>query len=1184
MKRYLFIILLVSINLFFAFNSYSQDNNNYKSVSQFATETVGYIEGFANSIGGNDFSYHSLRNDVTDALLTRCTDGAMAIEWQTAPVSTDFKEKGAGFVWIAAMDHTSEKHTFDVLINGEKKFQLTTGQQKNFELTNNEGGKLRFITVDLDQYGDMHGYMALWAPALWLKSGKPLTIKLVGKAENSSAWVIIYKAKDALNYLQQSVKYNSWANIDIHKEKSTTLINISLPSGNQDKKNILTIGKKEYNLIVNCSNNECKASVTLNYNIEDNTLISLRDNFGEILSINSITKTGKSTKLANKALIENNIAINNNNVTINSVRTFKPNTVSSLTKFANTNLSKGKIYLMNSSHQDIAWMDSPEKCVIERDTMLLTPLIKRAVIDSTYRFDVEDALMLKEYIQRHPESKNTIKELLKSGKISCGSSFTQPYEEMHSGEALVRQFYLGTRWIKKEFDYTANTYWNQDVPGKTLQMAQILKKSGTDYMTISRMEKGIYNWFSPDGSSVTTYSPGHYGNDFTPLQKNFYDAAEYIANTTNEWSKYYLKNTNTSVTPLFSDWDMSPAKDYSKLINQWKNIDELQAENGKYQSIHLPEIKLSLTPEFIRDFKKNSSNIPVIKGERPAVWLYIHGPTHQKAIKASREADILLTAAEKFAAANALIDNSYNKYPEQLLNDAWEAKLYPDHGWGGKHGDITDALFQEKYYFARATAENILTSAQNEIASKIKTKLEKGLPLVVFNSLSWLRNDIVKATVTFDKSFAKNINIKDTDGNIIASQLESIEYFEDRSIKKADIYFIGTIPSIGYKTYYINPTETPVFRSTSIDNKRFDNQFYKLQLTDGGIASLFDKQLNKELIETSKFKGAEIFTMHSEGTGAGEFADIQKTDMQGFDKASNYPSDWKVSANGTIFTEFINRQPIKNAIIEQKVKIYNSLKKIDIDVAILNYEGVLYREYRMAIPLNMKDGQVSYEVPYGVLNVGQDEMKDAAGERYKTPCKDIHPRGIGNWIGASNADFGLTMSSSVAVADYIDPTENPIVNQVLQPILFASRRSCHGEGNEYLQTGDLHFSFTLTSHKPGWENGYHTGMEANEKLRSVWMPKPYVTASLPEELSFFSTNIDSVIISTVKKAEDDNNTVIRVYNISGKETEVKLKSFNKFTKAFKTNLIEEPINTIIIEDNCIHQTIGKYSIETFNVK
>ena len=1180
MKKAIPFLLLLSINLCLCLNVFSQD----KHVSQFANETIGYLEGFAKSTGSNDFSYHSLRNDLTEALLSRCTDGSMAIEWQTAPINTDFKEKGVGFVWIAALDHTSEKHTFNIFINGEKKFQLTTGQQGNVDLTNNEGGKLKFVTADLDQYGDMHGYMSLWAPASWLKSGKPITIKIVGEAENSNAWVIVYKAKDALNYLQQSVKYNSWAIIDIHKEKSSTLIHISLPSGSQEKKNIFSIGKKEYNLVVNCNNNECIASLTLDYNIDDNTLVSLRDNFGEISSVNSIIKTGKSTKLANKALIENNITINKNNITINSVRTFKPNTVNSLIKLANSNLSNGKIYLMNSSHQDIAWMDSPEKCVIERDTMLLTPLIKKALIDSTYRFDVEDALMLREYIQRHPDSKNTITELLKSGKISCGSAYIQPYEEMHSGEALVRQFYFGKRWLKKEFGYSANTYWNQDVPGKTLQMAQILKKSGVDYMAISRMDKGIYNWFSPDGSSVTTYSPGHYGYDFTPLQKNFYEAAEYIASATTEWSKYYMNNTKTSVTPLFSDWDMSPAKDYSKLISQWKNINEIQADNGKYQSVHLPEIKLSLTSEFIRDFKKNSSNIPVIKGERPAVWLYIHGPTHQKAIKASREADVLLTAAEKFAAANALIDNSYNKYPEQQLNDAWEAKLYPDHGWGGKHGDITDALFQEKYYFARATAENILTAAQNEIASKIKIKTEKGLPLVVFNSLSWVRNDIVKATVSFDKSYAKNINIKDADGNIIASQLESIEYFEDGSIKKADIYFIGTIPSIGYKTYYINPSEIPLASSTSLNNKTFENQYYKLQLTDGGIASLFDIQLNKELIETSKFKGAEVFTMHSEGTGAGEFADIQQPDMQGFDKASNYTSDWKVSANGAIYTEFKNRQPIKNAFIEQKIKIYNSIKRIDIDVALLNYEGVLYREYRMAIPLNMNNGQVSYEVPYGVLNVGKDEMQGAAGERYKTPCKDIHPRGIGNWIGASNADFGLTMSSSVAVADYIDPTEHHIANQVLQPILFASRRSCHGEGNEYLQTGDHYFSFTLTSHKPGWENGYRTGMEANEKLRAVFLPNSFATASLPEELSFFSSDKDNLIISTVKKAEDYNTTVIRLYNISGKETEVRIKGFKGFSNVSKSSLIEEPANAITTENGCIHQTIGKYSIETYIVK
>jgi len=979
-------------------------------------------------------------------------------------------------------------------------------------------------------------------------------------------------------------QYDIKADLEIRNEKTSSRIKISLPPESAGKTIRLSVGRKDYILPVANIGDHGIASLVTSM-IPDNSKISLSDEYGEIISVNSLKQAGMSTKLASKSIVQTTVISNKNIIDISGVRIFKPNTVKSIVNLSESSLSNGQIFLMNSSHQDIAWMDSPEKCIIERDTMLLTPLIRQALVDPTYRFDVEDALMLKEYIQRHPDRKKDITELLKSGRISCGSGYTQPYEELHSGEALARQFYFGMRWLKKEFGYTANTYWNQDVPGKTLQMAQILKKAGTSYMAISRMDKGIFDWYSPDGSFVTTYSPGHYSTDFTPLQKNFCEAAEYIANSTAEWSRYYRNNTPGKVTPMFSDWDMSPAKDYSHLISQWNNISQIQAENGKFNEVHLPAIKLSLTPDFIRDFRQNVSTVPTITGERPAVWLYIHGPTHEKAIKASREADILLTAAEKFSTVNALIDNSFTHYPSQLLNEAWEAKIYPDHGWGGKHGDITDALFQDKYFFARETAESVLSAALKNIASAIKKTADKGIPIIVFNSLSWERTDVVKTSVTLAKSYAKFIQIKDKNGKQIPVQPKSVSYYDDGSIKETDLSFIAeNVPSIGYKTYYLNPADKPSYTAKPANDTFFENQYYKVQLSDGGIGSLFDKQLNTELLETGKFKGAEVFTLHSEGTGAGEFADIQKTDMQGFDKASNYKSSWKISSQGEVYTEFFNRQPIRNAVIEQKVRIFNSIKRIDIEIALLNYEGVLYREYRMAIPLKMKQGQVSYEVPYGVLNVGKDEMAGAAGERYKTVCKEIHPRGIGNWIGANNSDFGVTMSSSVAVADYIDPTDNPSSETILQPILISSRRSCHGEGNEYLQTGDHTFSFSLTSHKPDWENRFRPGMEANDKLRAVFQPEPYSEASLPEELSFFSVDQDNLLISTVKKSEDEDAAVIRVYNISGKETEVRIKGFKNFSQAGKVSLIEEQVSPVPVQDGSILQKIGKFAIETYSVK
>jgi alpha-mannosidase len=356
-----------------------------------------------------------------------------------------------------------------------------------------------------------------------------------------------------------------------------------------------------------------------------------------------------------------------------------------------------------------------------------------------------------------------------------------------------------------------------------------------------------------------------------------------------------------------------------------------------------------------------------------------------------------------------------------------------------------------------------------------------------------------------------------------------------------------------------------------------------LKFGNGGLTSIFDKVLNKEIIDAGKFTAGEVFTMRSEGNGAGEFADIQQPDMEGFDKTGNYKTNWEVEENGQVFTVFKYRQKIRNAVVEQRIKLWHNKKQIDFETALLNWEGVLYREFRMALPLNMSDGQVAYEVPFGAVEVGKDEMEGAAGERYTTPCKDFHPRGIENWISSSNAEFGVTMSSSVAVADWIDPTENPVSNQMLQPVLLASRRSCHWEGNDYLQTGDHYFKFSITSHKPGWENGANFGRAANETLQTVWAENAYSNASLSESMSFFKTDEPLVFISTVKKAEDSNDVVIRITNLDENDKKVSLESFNKIGKAKLTNLIEEEIKDLQVDKNTVKTELGHHSIETIKI-
>jgi alpha-mannosidase len=434
--------------------------------------------------------------------------------------------------------------------------------------------------------------------------------------------------------------------------------------------------------------------------------------------------------------------------------------------------------------------------------------------------------------------------------------------------------------------------------------------------------------------------------------------------------------------------------------------------------------------------------------------------------------------------------------------------------------------------------------------------------------------------VKFDKGDYKSLSIIDAEGGKINSQISVISEYEDKSVQQAEISFIAAdIPPIGYKTYYIT--------RTTVENKQipdpYESKFFKLTLTDGGIESIYDKELERELIDPTNFNAGEVFTMNSEGNGAGEFADIQQPTMLGFDRTGNYKTKWVLLENGPVYSSFKFRQQIRNAVVEQKVILYKEIKKMDFHISLLNWEGVLYREYRMALPLNINEANIAYETAFGVSQVGKDEIDGAAGERYTTPCEQVHPRGIENWIGAFNEDFGVTLSSSVAVADYIDPTSDNSGNVLLQPILLASRRSCHELGNEYLQTGDHHFKFSLTSHTGGWENGFRFGKEANENLFVLVNPQQYKYANLTEEHSFFSVDGNNVIISTIKKAEDDDAIIIRMYDILGLDQEIELTSSINVSSAFKTNLIEEVGEKLINTDKGINLNLGKYSIETIKV-
>ena len=1187
MKSTLRSFLLFLSTLFVLGQSSAQLRESIERNAILLRSLQGCIEGYSKAIRGDVINYPRLREDRPEALITRATTGSMAIEWMSAKVPPQFRGREVTFVVSAGiLTRPGITFKFELSVNDVQKVVFSSTDTSSWQAGEPGGVRLTFDGIMRDQHTDAFGYLRIHIPASLVKSAEEVRFRVVGENAGSSGWFMVFKDDEVLSYLRNRVANEGYCDLSIEPSGKRYSAVLVAPATWGDKHLTYCINDATQRPIVFAPRNDtllsafvldAKKSDHLQLFVDGSSVIDLKGLFHDV----------NETKLIGERIVSLKSRMSPSGIwglTYESL--YAPQVSKSIAQLSDSSKGRGRIHFIISTHQDIAWMDSPDQCIKDRDEKILTPTLAIMTNDPKYRFDLEDVLFLREYLERHPDRKNDLQKYIQEGRLGIGASFNQPYEDLCSGEMLIREFYAGRKWLRKNFPGTdTHTYWNPDVPGRSAQMPQIMHKAGVKYLFISRFEKGLYEWLSPDGSSVLAMSPGHYG-DFAERvgRKGLPEFAGYVSTFSTNWSSI-IKNGSNNV-PLISMSDMSTPVRYDSVMEQWNGVRSLFDAQGNSRSLAIPPMQYSTAQRFFESAAAESLQVPSVRGERPNIWLYIHGPTHHWAISAKREADVYLPAAETFSTISALLEKSFARYPQKELTAAWESQLYPDHGWGGKNGEITDSTFRSKFEYARDVAKGIYGRATTAIAEQVKTTANKGVPLVVFNNLSWKRTAPVQFTATFPQGqFQRGFTLHDATGRTLPCQFLSVDKYSDGSVKSASLIFIAEdIPPIGYTTFYIRQSPASLRPdTTSLVKESLSSRYYRVVLAPGGVRQITDIELQKDLLSTEKFLGGELFTMQSIGQDAGEWSEPQQPTMDGFDKMSNYKPVWHLVESGPIRQVIEIRQDSGHARVVQRVVLYNTLKQIDFESSLLKWDGTKYREFRLAFPMKMSDAQVAYEAPFATIEVGKDEMKGAAGERYKTDAALIRPRSIQNWISVSDNELGVTMSSSVAVWDYQDPTDQPMNSPMLQPVLLASRRSCHGLGPWYLQEGDHSYRFSLTSHRPGWRNGRHFGVAANNPLSVVFNPAASTKPTLPEERGFFSIGAENAVLSTMKKCEDDDAVIVRLYEDSGKNGVVRARFTTPISRAQSTNIIEEEGIPATFKLDEIMFPLMHWSIQTFKL-
>ncbi len=872
-----------------------------------------------------------------------------------------------------------------------------------------------------------------------------------------------------------------------------------------------------------------------------------------------------------------------------------------------------QVYIVPHSHADLSWPHTPE---------VSTNLNVQAVSESInilkalpeFKFSEEDVFVFEEFLRRNPDRLEEVRDLLNKNILECGGFYFGPSELLLGGEGLVRNIYYGKHWLLDTFGIDTDFAWNLDEPGHTLQMPQILTKAGIDKFVIWKVllrpennlnvtgyvGPNIFRWQSPDGSDVlVTHCPEEYGIGKMLRTDSFFSASKQFS----DFVQREIKHNN--------EWDLPPVimmADGSDCTIP----DPRVGQNARLwnQMYRFPNVKIGSVAQYFdaveNAVEQGKGTIQTINGEFPCWWAGTQS-VENDAFMLSRRAEAIVTAAEKFSTVNDLLFPDY-EYPQYAIENVWKGKLWVhEHNWGGTDGDISDAIKLARSRETYRLADDLHKNTLGTLVSNIRYK-DLGIPLVIFNSLTWDRTDIVDEIVAVDEKGITELCLLDGSGKEVPVQTNVLAENKDGSIARAQVVFEASVPSMGYATYYLAPGANHS-RSELIANETIlENGYFQVSIDpeSGGISSIYDKQNETEILDTSVYKGNELIALENFGVDEGEeFSD-------NWWRMSEDPVTVTLVESGPIRATLRIAGKILNSSWEQDISLYAGLPKIDIKT-ILDWDGQKEIQINSTFPFSLENPRLTYEVPFSQVEYGDESPAAMAS----------HPtvRATNNWINLSNTDMGITLATEVTPFDCKDrrdprfhdarvikgeweksrfsiyngedytvhkriALQDPVLLEtdfVIQPILLRSVFSCGDPNLFFTQEGKHDYRFAITTHNGSLisHDAVRFGWEHNTPF---WVERGKASAgNLSDSDTFINISSPNVLVSIIKKAEDGNGYVLRCYETDGKDTNVTL-TFNTLLKSAEhTNIIEQHGEPVRIKDGKLDFHIGHHAIETFRL-
>lgn len=390
--------------------------------------------------------------------------------------------------------------------------------------------------------------------------------------------------------------------------------------------------------------------------------------------------------------------------------------------------------------------------------------------------------------------------------------------------------------------------------------------------------------------------------------------------------------------------------------------------------------------------------------------------------------------------------------------------------------------------------------------------------------------------------------------------LNTLSWQRTQWIKHNGSWFRVTVPSMGYAPLNMFKQDCSKDVFAEAGNNRLENDILRVDFgEDGSIISVFDMEAGREVLKPGA-KGNVLCVYHDHGDAWDFSIQYNKRPSMRFTlEASHYEKDGPKAVMYQAYT-------YGNSRIEQSIVLTDGSRRLDFETKAYWYED--NKMLRTSFPVDISATEATCDIQFGSIKRPTHENTSFDMAKHEISAQ--------KWVDISQPDYGVALLNDCKYGYCVNGNTLDL-NLLRSP----------GYPDESADRGEHLFTYSLYPHP-----GDHITGKVNQAAYELNMPltiqESHLSSLYPEvcgeSFSFIEPDSGSVVVEAVKKAEDSDDIIVRLYECNGSDVSVKIRLGFTPESVFLTDLMEQNIREVTLKDNIVEISFKPFEIITLRLK